>query len=125
MTGATSSGSGSGSALAFARADLLFIASFDCFGSDNLACDMGDALPWGCGDCAIEDGSFIWFFDSKPLRDWYDVVIAVVADEPLAVGVRYSVWVRGRIRPGCEGDCALPLPCSWALACASFASFDS
>lgn len=32
-------------------------------------------------------------------RDWYEVVIAVVTEEPLAMGVRYSVVVFGRTGP--------------------------
>ena len=68
------------------------MASFDCFGPDTFRSDWtGDLTSEAGGGYKFVGGIFIWFFESKPLSDWYEVVIAVVAVGPLAVGVKYSV----------------------------------
>ena len=117
-----SSGSGSGSVLALVREDLLFMASFDCFGSDGFdeaappEGTLGEVVLGSGATVGWDGGYFSWFLERRPLRDWYDDVIAVVAVGPFAVGVRYSVVVLGRIKPGWEVDCGLDLLCSCAFA---------
>ena len=53
------------------------------------------------GDKAEREGKIKWF------NGWYEVVIAVVAVGPFAMGVRYSVYVVRRMVDG-DSDCAPP-----------------
>ena len=69
-----------------------------------------------------------WVGESRLLNDWYDVVMAVVAVGPLAIGVRYSVCEPGR---GVEDEGELetlgfeaPAPPCLAFAWANFASLE-
>lgn len=67
--------------------------------------------------------------DLRLWSDWYDVVMAVVAVGPLAIGVRYSVWESGSsFRLALDGFVeGIQGPCwafAFALACASRANLD-
>ena len=66
--------------------------------------------------------------ERRLLNDWYEVVIAVVAVGPLAIGVRYCVCELGRCVDGEDELATLgledPEPPCLAFAFASFASLE-
>lgn len=61
------------------------MANLDCFGSG----EEGD--EGSCPAGGKDGGRADWAGERRLPKDWYDVVIAVVAVGPLAMGVRYSV----------------------------------
>lgn len=85
----SSAGSGSGSA--FFCAFRLFMASFDCLGSAEPGVAFREAVGTLWRGWREVDGRPDLEMGSRPPRDWYVVVMAVVAVEPFAIGVTYSV----------------------------------
>lgn len=74
----------------FSLARLIFIASLEGFCSD--VAETGEP----CRGTTSSLGIIFGFVGSVRLyNDWYEVVIAVVTEEPLAIGVKYSVVVFG------------------------------
>ena len=110
----------------FSCARLLFIANFDRFGSTDdrlLFDDCGELIGAGSKAGSTVRG------DLRLWSDWYEVVMAVVAVGPLAIGVRYSVWESGSsLRLALDGFVeGIQGPCwafAFALACASSANLD-
>jgi len=73
---------------------LLFMANFESLGS----LIGGSGTTWPPED---ENGAEELIYglegDTRLIRDWYDVVMAVVAVGPFAIGVRYSVRGGGKL----------------------------
>lgn len=74
---------------------LAFATNFDCFGS-------GEDGDEGFSPAGGKDGGKAdWAGERRLPKVWYEVVIAVVAVGPLAMGVRYSVC---EVRRSVDGD---------------------
>lgn len=71
------------------------MANLDCFGSGE------DGDEEVCPAGGKDGGKADWAGEIRLPNVWYDVVIAVVAVGPLAMGVRYSVC---EVRRSVDGD---------------------
>jgi len=95
----------------------------DCFGSG----EDGDEELYPAG--GKDGGKADWVGDIRLPNDWYEVVIAVVAVGPLAIGVKYSVCELRRRVDG-DGERATfsfetPEPPCLDFAWANFASLEA
>lgn len=80
---------------------LIFIANFECFGEAVAGCfeEVMDFLRevgpnvGGSEDGGVDGGNADQECGMRFPSDWYEVVIAVVAVGPLAIGVTYLVRI--------------------------------